>query len=700
MASFLSPKNLYEPLNDNEIRLLGFEDATSPSNLLHCRLFVCSLDAFSEEYRAYLGAKGSLRQLRRKDVLDWQNARKGDQTHRTLGIPCRFTWGEYDTLSYAWGAHMSPRPILLNGHRVSVTRNLMSALHAMYKTRHYHGLRGLWVDALCINQNDEREKASQIGGMRHIYGVASRVVAWLGDKGKASDAAFDLLEIFADVGHQSVEAAFGQAQLPTKVFFGDYFYGLNQLMQRPYWSRLWIVQELVMGSASVVLRCGEREMDWRTFCAGIDLLNRADMWILKDQMLENEHRMRGVGAVHREQPVWTTLWIHLVHKDIQTLARYQEQGGGSLGLRRLLDIVSASDCRDVRDKVFALLGMMEPKIAKDLVQDYTDSPSMLFAKVARSFIIYYNDLEPLREGNPWSLTGTPSWAADWTWGGRLRYSRPETPLWGFWTLDEQPQVDPKGVYNAAGSLPAEFAFINDRTLTCKGFVVDLIIGLGAVAHGYFNWNASEVKQASSWRSAYGGRTETATALCRTLVLDRMAGNRHAEDRHAAILHLPKDFDVAKPQFQERKWPWMASQDGYYFRWELWREVHDGFVMGDWRLGDFFSSVLLDGSTERDYAEVYGAFDRTSKERRFMLTERGYMGWAPDNVTGHGGSSAHARTGDSIAIIFGCSTPLIIRPTPLGHFHVVGEAYVHGLMDGEARSLLKSGQCQIDKFTFI
>ncbi|ETS76121.1 hypothetical protein PFICI_11508 [Pestalotiopsis fici W106-1] len=697
------PSDLYTPLNEaaNEIRLLTFEDSSSRPSRIHCRLTVHSLDSISDSFRRHLVAKGNPSQLRRKDVIEWavqSNIERNDPTASLSDEACHFEWGCYDTLSYVWGSKISRERIVVNGHKVSATENLVGVLRNLSKTGQYRGRHRLWVDALCINQTDEREKTSQIKKMRYIYSVAWRVVSWLGEDGNASNAAFDLLEKFADIARQVGKPAFGELPLPSGLFFGDYFYGLNELMQRPYWSRLWIVQELVLGSSSVVLRCGERVLGWKTFCSGINILNRADMWVIKDQLLKMEHKARGLGG-SRYHAVFGTLYIHLVHKDIQVLAHYEEtQGGGNLSLRRLLDIACGSDCTDMRDKVFSLLGMMEPQIASTVVHDYSNPPSTLFATVTRSFITHYNDLEPLREGNPWSRTGTPSWAADWTWDGRLRYSRPETPLWGFWNVWNEQPIDARRLYRAAGDKVAQYTFIDEKVLKCRGFVVDVVTGLGAVGSGYFAWDASATEQCLSWQSIYGGPEETAIALYKTLVLDCVVAGQPAEDRHAAILHLPRKFSLAQPQFHQRQWQWMASQRGYYFRWQLWRAAHDEIVMGNMRLGDFFSDELLDGATEQDYAEVYGGFDRTGKERRFMLTERGYLGWAPDNIAG--GFGEQTRRGDLICIIFGCSTPLIIRPTISGQYLIVGEAYVHGLMRGEALDFLDAKQCHVQDFTFV
>jgi len=699
---------LYRPLNAwrNEIRLVTFQPPPPESSLLHLSLGTYSLNDITDTYAAALGAdsdhdRDSLK-LRRKTVSSWAGQFKTQPGSRPPDGAARFKWGDFAALSYVWGSEADVRSIVLNGIETAVTVNLEIALRAMDCTGQYTGGFKLWIDAICINQTDEEEQAAQVARMRDIYSGAWGVVAWLGEAGDYSGEALDLLETLASMADENKQRPFGELQLPSSFFFGNRFTGLNTLMERPYWTRLWVVQEVVLGASATVLRCGDRQMDWRTFCSAIDVLFRADMWLIKDHLRRSELERRREDGVARP---WTTLWLHLVHKDLRILSRYLEENDERrLGLRRLLDIATSSRCRDRRDKVFALLGMMDPQVARSLSHDYTTSSAVLFALVTRAFIMQSNNLEALREGNPWSGSGAPSWAADWTWKGRLRYSRPDIPIWGFWQVSydsyEPGAQSAEGLYRAAGDLPVQFSFPSPRLLSCKGFVLDRVRGLGAVGRGYWEWDDSQVVQYPLWRSAYGGYDETAAAVCRTLLLDRLGVNRRAEPRHIAILNLPKNFEMALPQFERLGWAWMSSQESYYFRYSGWRETHDNFGMGvGRRLVDYFFDTIEDGAEEKDYAEAYGAFDRTCKGRRFMLTERGYMGWAPDNILGN--SDQQTRRGDLVCIVPGCSVPLVLRPSSSGdRYQVVGEAYVEGFMDGEALKLLESGRCQIQNFTLF
>lgn len=473
------------------------------------------------------------------------------------------------------------------------------------------------------------------------------------------------------------------------------FFALHEMMTRQYWSRLWVVQEVILGTSSTVLRCGTDWLDWKTFCAGIAVLYNGDNWNLKDRMLYIERDRRGI----RNYRGWQTLSLHLVHQDLRLLSRYEDQGGDRLKFRRLLEIASSATCRDIHDKVFALIGMMEPGIANEVVRNYGFDPPRLFAAVTKAFILHYDNLEPLRQGNPWGRQGAPTWAADWTWQGRMRWSRPETDFAGPLCNSLDPNPKPEMIYSAHGGVPACYLISHNdlKILQCDGFLLDEVAGLGASEYGYFDWAKESLVQCATWRSSYGDEKTTANALYKALLGGRILKGKRAEGRHSAVLSLPSTFKAAFSQFRSRGWIWLASQEGYYFKWEEWRRTHDDLILGIGTLRSYFTDVIPEDAEERTYMEVYSTVCRMVMERRFMLTKKGYFGWAPDNAYDDCEKN-QTRVGDLIAIIYGCSTPLVIRPCG-DKFQVVGEAYVEGFMDGEAMSLLRRGDCQMKTFPF-
>lgn len=268
--------------------------------------------------------------------------------------------------------------------------------------------------------------------MREIYGSAWTVIAWLGEEQDNSDTAIRLVQSLSDVNPERGEEL-AERLLDDPEYLGDgCWIALQDLMNRPYWYRLWIIQELVLGSPALVLRCGDSFINWKDFCQGIGLLFDY-LWMVKDCLLRYEIFKRNNIA---DRPTeWLTTSLHLVHKDLWVLSHCEEQGKSHLRFDSLLNVANSANSMDARGKVYGLAGLMDPVIARQLVPNYKSPPPVVYASVAKAFILTYRNLNPLREGNPWSRFNTPSWAADWTWNGRLRHRNPEKDdLWGpFWT---------------------------------------------------------------------------------------------------------------------------------------------------------------------------------------------------------------------------------------------------------------------------
>ncbi|KAF1846094.1 HET-domain-containing protein, partial [Cucurbitaria berberidis CBS 394.84] len=90
---------------------------------------------------------------------------------------------DFEALSYVWGVTLVPYSIQVDGRPFYITYNLYSALTEL---RHPKYERLIWIDAVCINQNDNSEKGFQVRMMREIYAKASRVIVWLGKDTKAT----------------------------------------------------------------------------------------------------------------------------------------------------------------------------------------------------------------------------------------------------------------------------------------------------------------------------------------------------------------------------------------------------------------------------------------------------------------------------------------------------------------------------------
>ncbi|OWO98772.1 hypothetical protein B2J93_4643 [Marssonina coronariae] len=698
----MGAQSIYTALDQDsdEIRLISISPYASRPKPVVCTLVTVSLKDTTEEYGSFFASSSS---SGRKRAGHWARTpipqnRPDSKLHGEEYPSHRFTWGDYAALSYVWGEPEDTSLIILNGSETTVQRNLELALRRLSTRAAFSGGQKLWVDAICINQQDPDEKSRQIGRMRTIYGEAVSVVAWIGEASDDSDMAFDLLHAFntARAADRGEELEKRLREDPEYLGFGNWA-ALHNLMRRQYWFRLWIIQEIVLGSSSTVLCCGSRTLKWLHFCQAIGFLF-AHLWTVKDYVLQREFAV--LYPNQNQSAAWTTTSLHLVFRNLWQLSRNEEQGGDDyLAFGQLLDLADSGVAQDDRDKVYGLVGMMEPLVARNIIPSYALSASRVYANVARIFISAHGNLEVVREGNPWGMRGPPSWAADWTWTGRIRHGRIAVDIWGpFWKTAGLPPSNKLALsYEASGDVACKVRFSDDSMyLGCRGFIVDEVDGLSAREHGYFEWAAHTIQQPRSLENAYQTIEGTLEALYRTLVSDRVAGGDRASTRHSAILNIPSDFRRAESQFKKLGWSWLANQKGYYFRWSRWREVNRGLMVLGRPLESYFNETIPDDASEYDYTEAYSCNNRTAQGRRFIVTTNGYMGWGPDNM--YGDDASQLRRGDKIAIIFGCSTPIFIRPCG-PFFQVIGEAYIHGIMDGEALSFLKAGHFEARDFVF-
>ena len=165
----------------------------------------------------------------------------------------------YEALSYVWGMSkgMYLRPITVNNKSYRITQNLDSALRHL---RHKNRERVLWVDAICLDQNDVEEKNRVVPEMHIIYGSAKRVLAWVGDAHTSTATAVDLvkrlIETRNEISSSSLASKERQDYLVDLVRWkqasghlpsakSELWGTLNNLFSHEWWDRVWTLQEVV-----------------------------------------------------------------------------------------------------------------------------------------------------------------------------------------------------------------------------------------------------------------------------------------------------------------------------------------------------------------------------------------------------------------------------------------------------------------------
>lgn len=222
----------------------------------------------------------------------------------------------FTALSYTWGGEHPCHPIDVNLQRFYVRENLWYALRQLLQLKHRE--QYFWIDAICINQNDDQERAHQVNMMRDIFASADKTIAWLG----LSDSNSRLVMNAIRDPSGTSEGRNDEWVIQKAV---------ESIVQRPYFERMWVIQEVFV-SRKIQVLCGPQVCWWEDMAKFV--LNRA--WSYELAIPGNTDAL---------------------------LSQRIDQPGGRRGsaktsLHTLLYNFHSGKCSDPRDKVYALLGLV------------------------------------------------------------------------------------------------------------------------------------------------------------------------------------------------------------------------------------------------------------------------------------------------------------------------------------------------------
>jgi hypothetical protein len=234
---------LYWPLEEQQVRLLRIVPQPEGSTI-RCRLHTVSLLDVSDEFRT---TNGDLRNsaLRRDWIARSTVAHLAPMTRIASQQPYaelhRFVWGDFASLSYVWGDQADKETIYVNDQPFQVTKSLERALRQFRREGLFSDKFMLWVDALSINQDNLSERAVEVHRMKEIYSASWSVTAWLGEATANSDAGLQLVRDLAAFREAGCELELERRLRDDSRFLGGTCWlGLQQIMDRKYWSRLWM----------------------------------------------------------------------------------------------------------------------------------------------------------------------------------------------------------------------------------------------------------------------------------------------------------------------------------------------------------------------------------------------------------------------------------------------------------------------------
>ena len=285
--------------------------------------------------------------------------------------------------------------------RLSVTKNVHEALkHLRFK----HESRLLWIDAICVNQQDLKERGSQVQRMPDIYGSADSVLIWLGPD---SDSSRDVMRycdelgsrITRDLDRDRITAASpNDVDLNSEAFRSrmspdvKLWSSICQLLSRPWFGRLWIWQEVVLASNKIILSCGSMAIDFYHLCASISWLSS-----------------------HKPDLDFPDLpdLAFLLAKRVSS-SKYKDD------IYDLLDVTRGCQNSDQRDRVYAILSLCHDYNRNGIIPNYTISAQKLFQNTFSQILDNINNLDMLRLCDKRDAPSTmPTWV-DWSDSSEVR----------------------------------------------------------------------------------------------------------------------------------------------------------------------------------------------------------------------------------------------------------------------------------------
>ncbi|KAJ9625699.1 hypothetical protein H2203_004460 [Taxawa tesnikishii (nom. ined.)] len=263
----------------------------------------------------------------------------------------------YSTISYEWktSSENGDPCVSVNGTQIEIRNNLFDCLRRL---RTIKRLGYVWIDALCINQNDNREKNVQIPLMHDIYLRASAVIVWLGESHEKLSTAMRLLNSGRAVSHRN--PSFAKSILHVLQ---------PMITDCTYWCRTWIVQEILI-SRKIEIHCGPDRVPWPS-------LERHFLHLRKCLKPNDQKPLNRAGAC--------ILWKSRRARQRFSAHDISEHEPAAI-LRGLIDTYKHTKCSDPRDKVYSLLALAGHRLEapKDrLLVDYSRSVADVFTDVLR-----------------------------------------------------------------------------------------------------------------------------------------------------------------------------------------------------------------------------------------------------------------------------------------------------------------------------
>jgi hypothetical protein len=487
-------------------------------------------------------------------------------------------------------------------------------------------------------KDDLAERSEQVSKMRTIYERAEEVLVWLGSSIGEAPLAFDLCEdLYRNRdSNKDIERILGD---PSNL---QNLQALIHPFRRPYWMRLWVIQEINSAKKLEIL-CGRCKINWSNAVA-------------VQNVLHLYHR-KLVSQLLTEEPGLLDLGFAILFQGPQSLEL--SQYNGSLALPSLYSLLCKfwkQGTSDPKDRIYALVGLSSTRNDPRFAIDYLSPSSQVYTDTAKYLLLSSQRLDvicsmPRRE----STLSLPSWVSDWT-NDTTRYGLPLVSLIGTEWVS----------YRASATSIAEISFKHaDHILTANGLRLGHVRSVGKKENLESHLDLrSGIPILLSWFSlcnvTKAPTSVLVDAFCRSINFDYFTSSDFAcsapleltEKILAGIVVLAEEVCPEK-KIDQLLAALRAKYDDVSIRWAK-----------SWMISVF--TVV--------------------KRRRLFISGSGLIGLGPEKV----------EVRDIICILLGCSVPVILRPQD-DHYIFLGEACVPGYMQGKAMEELAKGKFQLESF---
>lgn len=525
----------------------------------------------------------------------------------------------------------------------------------------------LWADALCINQEDLKERAEQVKLMGLVYWKARRVRIWLGrdDDKEGLHCARHAIEVIKRLSsiHSAASGTTAEDyQAYKNIKFREpetitdtEWTAINRMLDRPWFARVWVVQELGL-ARDAVFHCGDECFTRADLQEFTSLLNRSNMRLIKPHNLN-------LQMLHLGQDYWRSCWGNT----------RLELGSDPKEAETFFDILARArglSCTDPRDTVYAFLG--HPSAFKKQMLDidpYHWYPRNYYEKRSTIVAPDYRDTKSNSHLKVYHHLACAAIGKDGFGPNVLSHVghngatiEAEYPSWmPRWDLYNQTTFAGSGIYFAAS---------------------------GSHSGSSFRLSSSRGKGLADQLSFKALRLDSIRCVRRVPVQDYLEESLDLMAlllSDAPIMRRPNAIPIPKYLKYPYEEPFVLAfastmTAGLTSAWNMPSEPADDFPKQHVRnFHAYYRRQERPGSStiSAEEAEHAGHFAldvrRAAEDRVMFITHDGRLGLGPPLMEGS----------DEIWIPMGSKMPVILRPYDNGLFRIVGQAYVYGVMRGEA-----------------